>query len=260
MITLYHFSGAICAQRVRLALAEKELGWESRECVGASLRAPEYLRINPNGVVPTLVHGDKVLTESRIICEYVEEEFDGPALMPSNPHARHQTRLWTKQVDDSLHLNVFILTFASVARETYRAMPAETRELMLPGLRDPIKHDIAADLLQHGMESRWVAMAVERFRRLTAEMASRLAETPFLAGQRYSLADIDLTAYVSRLVDLGWAELWRDEPVIGAWWTRMVERPSFAKAIVDWRSAQDIAAYERAREHDRHKVEALLSG
>ncbi|MFZ2982714.1 MAG: glutathione S-transferase family protein [Sphingobium sp.] len=248
MLTLYHFGGAICAQKVRLALAEKGVEWDSRECSGPTLRDPEYLRLNPNGVVPTLVHDEKVIRESRIISEYIDEAFDGPALMPSHPLERHGARLWSKQIDDSLHLNVFILTFASMAREMFLAMPPEVRANAMPGLRDPVKRRISHELLESDMRSPWIKVALDRFIRLANEMEEQLSRTQYLAGGFYSLADADYTAYINRLSDVGLESLWLNKPALNRWRAEMWERPSYHSAIVNWQSPQDTASYARARD------------
>ena len=64
-LILHHFNNSVCSEKVRMVLNEKSLSWESREVdlfKGEQFR-PEYLRLNPKAVVPTLVHDDKVLTE-----------------------------------------------------------------------------------------------------------------------------------------------------------------------------------------------------
>lgn len=257
MLTLYHFGGAICAQKVRLALAEKQVEWDSKECAGPTLRDPDYLRLNPNGVVPTLVHDGEVFTESRIISEYIDDAFDGPSLMPADPGERHKARLWSKQIDDSLHLNVFILTFAAIGRDMYRAMPAEVREKMMPGLQDPIKRQISNDLYENGFDSPWVDMALKRFQRLAAEMETQLSGSAYLAGRSYSLADADYTAYINRLTNLGLASLWQDKPGVKDWYFRMKERPSFKTAILDWQTEQELAAYEKSSDRIGEAVDGL---
>jgi glutathione S-transferase len=258
VLALYHFGDAICAKKVRLALAEKGLAWESRDCIGAALRDPEYLKLNPSGVVPTLVHDDKVLTESRIISEYIDDAFEGPALMPSDPHGRHRARYWMKQIDDSLHLNVFILTFAGSAREMFLHMPPDARAPSLPGLRDPIKRRISIELLDEGWESPLVAAAVDRFRRLLREMENCLALSAYLAGPGYSLADADYTAYIDRLVTLGLEGLWTDKAPVQDWWARMQERPSYKTALIDWAAPQDAARYKNFRERYADSLRGLV--
>ena len=142
---------AICAQKVRVALAEKNLQWESRITL-SELRSPEYLRLNPNGYVPTLVHDDKVIIELRIINEYIDHAFPEPALLSADPFDRARVGLWTKQIDDSLHLNVYVLTFAASFRQRYLEMSAEQLEKSLP-LANPVKRQYTLDLIKHGFES-----------------------------------------------------------------------------------------------------------
>ena len=236
MVELYHFGMAICAQKVRLALDEKGVAWESRIVEGSAggLRSAEYLRLNPNGVVPTLVCGDNILTESRIISEYIEEAFAGPALMPGDLARRHTARLWAKQIDDSLHLHVYILSFIVSMRDRYLAMPQEQWATGLPGLRDVVKRACTIDLLKEGFRSRYVGFAIDRFRRLVNEMDAQVTRSPWLAGPDYSLADADYTAYVGRLEELGLDWLWEDRPALADWWARVRARPSYRTAILDW--------------------------
>lgn len=258
MLVLYHFGGAICAQKVRIALAEKGLAWDSRECAGLTLRDPEYLKLNPGGFVPTLVHDGVVLNESRIISEYIEEAFDGPALMPQDAKERHGARLWSKQIDDSLHLNVFILTFAAIMRDMFLGMRPEVRVKALPGLQDPVKRRISEELLDRGMASPWIAMAVGRFRRLLGDMESRLSMSPYLAGSAYSLADADYTPYLNRLCLLGLSGLITGKPAVEDWWSRMQQRPSYKLAILDWETAEEDARYQVGREQHAGRIRTFV--
>src|SRR6266540_2059859 len=94
MLALYHNDMSLCAQKVRVCLAEKGLEWESRHLV---LRAGEhqqswYRKLNRRAVVPTLLDGDKVIPESNVILEYLDETYPDPPLAPkkslrSGPHA-----------------------------------------------------------------------------------------------------------------------------------------------------------------------------
>ena len=86
MLELYHYDRSTAAQKIRIALAEKGLAWESRIVntkVGTREHLqPEYLKLNPRGLVPTLVHGERVVTNSVRILEYVDSAFEGPPLTP----------------------------------------------------------------------------------------------------------------------------------------------------------------------------------
>ncbi len=238
MLTLYHMPPAICAQKVRVLLAEKGLPWRSEDVTGR-LRDPAYLALNPGGYVPTLVHGDRVLTESRIISEYLDEAFPSPPLMPTDPYERWRVRRWTKQIDDSLHLNVWILSCAAIIRHHLAALAPEQLETALPLER--IKRELTRDILAKGEDSHHVAGALKRFEKLIEDMEAALATSAWLGGDAYSLADIDLTPYLQRLNDIGLTFLWLAKPRVQDWWDRVRARPSFSAVLRDWQSDEEIA-------------------
>jgi glutathione S-transferase len=245
MLELYHFPGAICAQKVRIALAEKNLSWESRVTL-SELRSPEYLKLNPHGYVPTLVHDGNVITESRVINEYIDDAFPAPALLPAAPFDRARVRLWTKQIDDGLHLSVYVLTFTAGFRRRYLDMSPQELDLALP-LTSPIKRQYTLELLERGFESPIFALAVDRFRKLFADMEAALSHSTWLVGASYSLADVDFTPYLRRLDDLGLWPLLRDShPNVRRWFEAAQARPSYRAAILDWLNADDEDRNRRA--------------
>ena len=114
MLELYHDWRSFCSIKVRLCLAEKELDWTSRhiDLMALEHTTPEYLKINPNGVVPTLVHNGIPIHESTLINEYLEEVFPDIRLMPEDPIERARARFWVKYEDDVLHPSIRPATFA----------------------------------------------------------------------------------------------------------------------------------------------------
>src|SRR2546426_5069408 len=95
-MTLYDSPGSPCARRVRAVLLEKGIAWTTRlvDLTRLEQKRPEYLALNPNGVVPTLVHGDRVLYESNVITEDLDDVFPHPPLYPRDPYARAQAKIW----------------------------------------------------------------------------------------------------------------------------------------------------------------------
>ncbi len=100
-LLLHHAWKSSASRRVRLCLAEKNLAYESCPVDMGRMahHSPEYLRINPNGQVPTLVHDGRPLHESGTICEYLDEISPNPPLRPADPYARAQMRNWVRHVD-----------------------------------------------------------------------------------------------------------------------------------------------------------------
>src|SRR5215204_537707 len=114
MLELYHDWRSFCSIKVRLCLAEKQLPWESRfiDLMKLEHTSPEYLKLNPNGVVPTLVHDGIAIQESTVINEYLEENFPQIPLMSKDSVERARARFWVKFEDDILHPAIRPTTFA----------------------------------------------------------------------------------------------------------------------------------------------------
>lgn len=237
MLTLYHFPAAICAQKNRICLAEKGVQWDSVDARNL-LRSPEYLKLNPAGYAPTLVHDDRVITESRIISEYVDERFGGPSLQPSDPYARAIMRNWSKQVDDSLHGAIFLLTFVPSTEEFRLSKSEEELVKLLP--LDIQKRERAMSVLQLGYQSPFIPPALQRIRKLIDDMEATLLRSQWLAGESYTLADADLTPYLQRLTDLGLDGLWENRSGVSGWFDRVQQRPSFSAVKKDWFSEAEL--------------------
>ena len=96
MLYLYHAPSSVCAMKVRLVLNEKGLPWDGKilDLRRGDQFDPEYRKLNPNSVVPTLVHDGRVVVESTVIIEYLDEAFPSPALMSGDPYQRAVARLW----------------------------------------------------------------------------------------------------------------------------------------------------------------------
>ncbi len=95
-LVLYGYWRSSAAYRVRMALNLKGLDFEQRHVHlvrdGGEQHSEEYRALNPQGRVPTLLHGERVLTQSLAILEYLEEVFPEPALLPGDPDGRARVR------------------------------------------------------------------------------------------------------------------------------------------------------------------------
>ena len=101
MMILHHGWRSSASRRVRLCLEEKGLAYEGHVVDMANMEhhSPEYLKINPLGVIPTLIHDGQPLHESGTICEYLDETFPDPPLRPDTPYERAEMRNWIRHID-----------------------------------------------------------------------------------------------------------------------------------------------------------------
>ena len=100
-VELYSFEACPFAQRTRMVLAEKAIAFELHE-IDLADRPANWLEISPTGKVPVLRHEGVTIYESAIINQYLDESFDGPALMPATPAGRAQARIWMDYCDHQL--------------------------------------------------------------------------------------------------------------------------------------------------------------
>jgi glutathione S-transferase len=247
MLALYHNDMSLCAQKVRLCLAEKGLAWESRHLV---LRAGEhqqawYRKLNRRAVVPTLVDGDKIVPESNVILEYLEEAYPEPALAPRDPYGRARMRLWTKQLDEDVHdASAAVLSFGIAFRHQYLER-GELGRKMLEEIPNVFKRERRRDVIERGTGSKHFVIAVERMVLLLDEMEEALGAHRWLAGGDYSLADAALSPYLARLEHLGVLGMVGERHRVADWYRRCKLRPSFHEAIVKWENADYLALMQR---------------
>ncbi|HEY5777026.1 MAG TPA: maleylacetoacetate isomerase [Xanthomonadales bacterium] len=106
-LTLYSYWRSSAAYRVRIALHLKELDFETIPVhlvrQGGEQHAGAYRSINPQGLVPALLHGGHVLTQSMSICEYLDECFGAYPLLPTDPLGRARIRSLALQIACEIH-------------------------------------------------------------------------------------------------------------------------------------------------------------
>lgn len=230
MLTLYNLGPSTCSQKVRLVLFEKGIAFEDRRLDFQQREnlSDWYLALNPNGVVPTLVHDGAAITDSSVIAEYLDEVFPDPPLRPEDPVGRARMRAWRQFIDEVPtpairypSYNAFVLKlWAHLSDAEFRAYVDS-----LP-LRGKLYRKIRD---RNGFGPEEIETAMADLRLTLARMDKALAAGDWLVAGRLTLADIALTPTIVRMEDLGLAHLWDGMPRIAAWYERIKARPSFAK-------------------------------
>jgi glutathione S-transferase len=259
VLELYHSINSVCAQKVRIALKEK--GREAKDHI-MTLRGdqyePAYLKLNPNAVVPTLIHDGEPIIESSLILYYIDDAFPEPALMPKQPRRRYQVRMYNKLIDEYVHNSCMILTFATAFRPAF--LKKTPQEWQAEISKTPLKRraEYKRSVIEHGLDSEFVAEALAHHRKLLARMADSLKSGPYLAGEGFSNADCAVIPYILRLELLNLGGMWDRYPAVAEWWARLRARPSVKAAIFDRMSAADWAPFNNLAPDPWPKVQALL--
>jgi glutathione S-transferase len=246
MLELYHHGSSTCASKVRFVLAEKGLSYQSHyvDLLKGEQFRPDYLKLNPLAVVPTLVHDGVVLVESTVICEYLDDAFPEVPLKPSSAMARARMRLWTKAVDEQLQPAAKYITYAACHRHIIKRLPPDKFEQFMKGPEGEAETRVAGDpdwvaskraIVEQGVAAPGVDGKFRMYDRYLQKMDDALADGPWLAGAAFSLADISLTPYVNRLDMLGMSELWtRSRRRLTDWFERIKARPTFKRCFPDF--------------------------
>jgi glutathione S-transferase len=245
---------------VRFALSEKKLRWKSHHLNlrSGDQQKPEYLKLNPNAVVPTLVDNGTVIIESTVINEYLDDAYSEPLLRPGDAVGRARTRLWTKQLDEGVHAATSVISTAIAFRYQKLARGMAELEKFHQQMPDSVKRERSWENITKGVESRFFADAVKRFDKLLADMELALSEGPWLAGKQFSLADIGYAPYVTRLHHLQLQFLWDKRPHIPAWFDRLLERHAYKEGLEDWFNASYLALMKEKSAEVLPRVKAIV--
>lgn len=233
-LKLYHHPVSTCSQKVRIALAEKNLTFHQHVIDWSRLEhlSDWYLAINQNGVVPTLVHDDRPIPDSSVICEYVDEVFPEPAIAPRNPIDRALMRAWMRYFEEVPTVAIRMPSFNKLFAKSIKGRSDKDFEVMTEKM--PLRKHFYRQMTEaNGFPEHLVAESVEKLRKCLGRVSTALSDgRPFLMGDSYTIADIVLVPTVVRMEDIGLADVWRDLPAIANWFARIQARPSFDVAYV----------------------------
>src|SRR3954463_15344377 len=136
------------------------------------------MQLNPNAVVPTLVHDRQPVIESSVILYYLEEAFPEPALMPHDLHERALVRQYNKMIDEYVHNSCTILTFATAFRPWFAGLTGEQIEARLAKSPSRQRTEYKRDVALHGLQSKFVRQALDYHLKLLKMMDESLAKGP----------------------------------------------------------------------------------
>ncbi|NQV54635.1 MAG: glutathione S-transferase family protein [Rhodospirillales bacterium] len=231
MIELYNFPASTCSQKVRLCLFEK--GLEFTDTILNSAKgehlAPEYLALNPNGVVPTLVHDGVPIIDSSVILEYLDEVFPEISMMPKDPVGRARLRKWLRFFEEVPTVAVRFPTFNQALINNFKNLSEE--EFANAADSRPLRRDFYRRMGLDGFSGAEIEKALGDIR-LTAERMEAALEGagPWIMGAQFTLADMAIAPSIDRMEDLGYAHLWHSDcPNLVDWLARMKQRPSYDK-------------------------------
>jgi glutathione S-transferase len=205
MARLYHIAMSPYCRKVRLILAEKRIECELIE-ERYWERDPSFLRRNPAAKVPVLEIDGKIMSESAAICEYLEEKYPNPSLMPVDIHQRYEVRRLVGWFDDKFHRDV-------TSKLVYERV---TKKIMGQGYPDSKNVKDGAKKIKYHLD--YIAWLLE--------------QRSWLAGDLMSLADFAAAAHLSALDYISDVD-WHRSKTLKDWYAKIKSRPAFRSILAD---------------------------
>src|SRR5215475_7027633 len=193
--TLYNAPQSTCSQRVRFVLNAKGLPFEEikLDLLAGDQLKPEYLALNPNGVVPTLDHDGAIVIDSSVIIEYLDEVApDRERFTPQDPVKRAHMRALIRFIDEMPAAAVRVPTFNLAFLPRFAAMSEE--EFLAFAESKPLRKEFMLAMGRKGFPEKDMDAAMDRLSRTLARMEHEIARSggPWLLGKSPTLADIAL--------------------------------------------------------------------
>ena len=231
-VTLYHWEPNANSGKPMLALAEKGVAFDSHyiDMLKFDQHQPDYLKVNPQGTIPAMTHGDLVLTESTAIMEYVDEAFPGPALMPANPQDRWRARWWMKFMDQWLGPSFSMIGWCTFVGPSLAHKSEAEREAMIARIPLPERRAAWRKAMFAEFSESELAESKRRIGVGVALIEEDLGKREYIACDEYSLADINLFNSLYGL-PVGNPELCGPDktPNIWRWLMAVYQRPAVQK-------------------------------
>ncbi|MDA5557459.1 FtsZ-binding protein FzlA [Shimia sp. MMG029] len=205
MNRLFHVPLSPFCRKVRLCMGEKRLEVELVE-ERYWEQDPDFLRRNPAAKVPVLKMDGKMMADSGAICEYLEEKYPEPALMPKDADGRYEVRRLVAWFDDKFHHEV-------TSKLLYERV---NRKLMGTGYPDSSNVKAGAKAIKYHLDyMHWL-----------------LDHRRWLAGDMMTMADFAAAAHLSALDYISDVD-WNRSAVVKDWYATIKSRPAFRAILAD---------------------------
>jgi glutathione S-transferase len=227
--TLYNAPQSTCSQRVRFVFNAKSLAFDELKLdllAGDQLK-PDYLKLNPNGVVPTLDHDGNIVIDSSVIIEYLDEVSPELSFTPKSPVERARMRALMRFIDEMPAAAVRVPTFNLAFLPRFQAMSEQ--EFVAMAEAKPLRKEFMLTMGRQGFPEKDMTAALDRLRRTYGRMDQSIAQSggPWLLGNQPTLADVAVMPALVRMADLGLAKMWQDLPRVKRWFEEIRAHPAF---------------------------------
>ena len=232
MLKLYHAEPLANSLKALIPLKEKGLAFESVyvDLHKFEQHEPWFVAINPEGQVPVLDHDGTIITQSSVINEYLEDAFpDAPPLRPADPVGKARMRIWNKFIDEHVMNYVSIHGWHRMVGVIARSIEAGQFEQLVA--RIPLHEQREKwKTARSGFSNADLANATRKIEVALDKVEQQLSQTAYLAGDQFTLADINFFAMCGVGLQRMFPEM-KVGPRLVDWLGRVQARPGVQAAL-----------------------------
>ena len=233
-LAYYHAEPAANSLKSMIPLKEKGLDFESHyvDLHKFEQHSDWFIELNPEGQVPVLQHNGLLITHTTVINEYLEDVFPELPLRPYDPVGKARVRYWNKFVDEQVMNYVSMHGWHRMVGVIARNIESGEFEKLLASIPLPDQRKKWATA-RSGFSEAELANATDKIVYACAKVEAQLAETPWLAGEMYTTADINFYAMCGSAVERMFPEMEvaTKYPRLTDWRERMDARPAVQAAL-----------------------------
>jgi glutathione S-transferase len=231
-LLLYNAPQSTCSQRVRFALHAKGVPFDEQklDLFSGDQLTPEYLTINPNGVVPAIIHDGDIVIDSAVILEYLEDTHrDVAPMRPTNPVEAAKMRAMMRFIDEVPAPAIRVPSYNLAFLPHFQSMTVEAFQSLCDS--KPLRREFLMKMGRTGFPQADMDEALGRLQRGVDRLSGWLGENggPWIMGNAISLADLALMPIIVRMDDINLGYMWADDPAVQAWFDAIRARPEFEK-------------------------------
>ena len=227
---LYNAPQSTCSQRVRFVLNAKKIPFEQHllDLFSGDQLKPEYKAINPNAVVPALIHQGRTVLDSAVIIEYLDEVMPDPVCFtPVDPVEKAHMRWMMRYIDEIPAPAIRVPSYNLAFLPHFQKMSEE--EFLALCESKPLRKEFLMAMGRTGFPQKDMDIATDKLQRTVVRMNEWITQSggPWLMGKKLSLADIAVMPVIVRMADINMDDAWQDMPQIATWLSNIQTHEAF---------------------------------
>ena len=261
-LVLFHNGPSTCSQKVRLILGLKNLSYESKiiDLQTGEQHNPDYVKINPNHVVPTLLFKGNPIIESSLILEFLEDQFPEISARPNDPETLHKIRLWLKTTD-AYQVHGGSITYGIAVRNILILKPKDELEREINEIPNVQRRDNRRDLIENGLKAKCVIQGLLESKKLMDKLENGLKDSDWFTGTNFGIADAAIFPYVLRWEQLTLSRYCgeKSHPKLNDWFNKVRNLPFYEEQILSFLPLPLIDALKQFSSNQKDELDEIFA-